>query len=100
MGRQIKTIPGSDTAVAMCDECADQLQAHKLTPEEIAMIKPGAWVKVNDNNEGFFVKVTEVKGDKIIGIVDNILVHKHDFQYGDTLEIELREIYQVVPGED
>lgn len=99
MTRKLETVQGSDTAIAICGECADQMRQHQLTPEEIASIKPGVFVKVSHNQEGFFVKVEKVEGDRVTGIVWNDLLKEHPFKFGDFLEVTLDEIYQVYTGE-
>ena len=82
----------------LCPEHSNELQSHKLTPAERASIKPGVFVKINDNQEGFWTKVSWISGDTICGIVDNDLQRLHDFKRGDSLEFTVDSVYQVYKG--
>lgn len=93
------TLPDDVTYVAICAECGDKIAAHKLTPDELAQVKPGAWVKIKDNCEGFWVKVVSFSdGVTVRGIVDNDLVREHSFKADDPIEFPIERAYQVTPA--
>lgn len=86
-----------ETYHLICNKYAQELQARKPPKEELALIEPGAWIKIWDNDEFFFVRVTEINGNMIKGIVDNDLVKPHEFKCDDIIEVDLPSVLQVVP---
>jgi len=59
-------------------------------------IKIGASVKIKNNGERFFVKVTSVKDNGIIqGIVDNHLIREKPYDYGSVVEFKREHIWVV-----
>ena len=74
---------------------------HPLTfdyPEkEICELKAGDSVKVCNSKERFWVTVKEIKGDDIIGIVDNdlISVSMDKLKLGDTIGFKKENIYDI-----
>ena len=88
-------------------EFLDAQQSHKDHPdtfwapsqELLDSLGEGNWVKICDNQERFWVAVQKVDGEKIIGRVDNDLVHEHSFKCDDIIEFEKRHVMQVItPG--
>lgn len=84
----------------------DAQQMHKDHPEtfevpskeELDAIKPGDNVKVCVNDqERFWVLVTEVNGDKITGMVNNKLLGDYGFDYEDTIKVLKRNVYSILP---
>jgi uncharacterized protein YegJ (DUF2314 family) len=65
------------------------------TPDEIKNLKQGDLVKVCENNERFWVTIIKLEDEKIVGRIDNDLVFRHEFGYGDTINFEKRHIYSI-----
>ncbi|PRC93501.1 hypothetical protein [Solimicrobium silvestre] len=85
---------------------SDAQQMHKMYPatfeapssDELSEVRVGSLVKIcADDIERFWVKVTDVKGDRLQGTVDNNLLHSdaHQLKSDDVVSFELRHIYQV-----
>jgi hypothetical protein len=84
----------------------DAQQMHKMYPatfeapssDELAPVRVGSLVKIcADDLERFWVIVTDVKGDRLQGTVDNDLLHSdvHQLKSNDVVSFELRHIYQI-----
>jgi uncharacterized protein YegJ (DUF2314 family) len=88
-------------------------EMHKLHPktfevpsdEELNNIKIGDFVKIciygklepdfsDIDNERFWVEVTEINNDEIIGTVDNELVEV-DLKYGEKIKFKKENIYSI-----
>ena len=77
-------------------------QAHEEKPDEfwapskdeLDKIIPGSIVKVCDHFERFWVLITAVDGETLVGTVDNALTGT-GLEYGDTINIEKKHIYQI-----
>lgn len=67
------------------------------TAGELNQINSECIVKVCASAERFWVLVTEVKGIKITGIVDNILLctDLHGYEQGDKISLTTDNIYQI-----
>jgi hypothetical protein len=63
--------------------------------EELDEIKKSDFVKICNNNERFWIEVTEVNGNIIKGRIDNDLVREQPFKCDDIIECEKRHIYQI-----
>jgi len=63
----------------------------------LEVIKPGDCVKVCDGRERFWVLVTEVRGDTLLGTINNHLagVVGHGLTYPDEIRFRRTNIYQV-----
>jgi hypothetical protein len=59
-------------------------------------IKKGKHVKVAYNQERFWILVTKVVGDTVIGTVDNDLVLRQDIKYGDLVSVQKNQVYDVM----
>ena len=57
----------------------------------------GCSVKINNGRERFYVTVTQIDGDKIVGLIDNHLLKlgKLPYTYGDTVCFERKHIWHV-----
>jgi methylmalonyl-CoA mutase N-terminal domain/subunit len=84
----------------------DAQQLQKMYPttfeapssDELAEVRVGSLVKIcADDVERFWVIVTDVKGAKLQGTVDNDLLHSdvHQLKSDDVVSFELRHIYQI-----
>lgn len=84
----------------------DAQQMHRTYPAtfeaptsgELAAVRVGSLVKLcADDIERFWVIVTDVKGDRLQGTVDNDLLHSdvHQLKSDDIVSFELRHIYQI-----
>jgi len=49
--------------------------------------------KISNGFERFFVRIKEVIDNTIIGVVDNHLVGKYDYDFNDTVRFEKRNIF-------
>jgi len=60
-------------------------------------MKPGDCVKVCDGRERFWVLLTEVQGDRLVGTIDNHLVGAvgHGLTHPDEILLRRTDIYQV-----
>ncbi len=68
------------------------------TESELKKIKTNTFVKVCTGGERFWVKVTKVKSDTIIGKVDNFLMSDtHDIYYGDEITFKKLNVYAISP---
>ena len=68
-----------------------------LLPESPALLElsVGDSAKLNNGGERFFVVVTAVDGDRVVGRVDNHLVRKRPYGYGDRVEFSRRHVWFV-----
>ncbi len=82
-------------AQKMAKENPDTFYAPSLT--ELNEIKEGSLLKVATGGERFWVLVISVKGNKIIGKVDNDLIctDKHGLQCDDEVEFEKKNVYSI-----
>ena len=64
--------------------------------KELDEIVESQYVKICENHERFWVKITEVDGEKLIGRVDNDLVNEHSFKCDDLVEFEKRNIMNIL----
>jgi hypothetical protein len=93
-----------------CVDLVDAQEMHREHPdtfwapdeELLARIKPGDCVKVCDGAERFWVTVTAVNGDDIVGIVENMLIgglleadFSHGLQLRDRIEFEKRHVFEI-----
>jgi len=82
----------------------DAQQMHTENPDtfgvpaqiHLDMIESGAFVKISENAERFWVQVTEVDGDKITGRVDNDLVMQHSFKCDDIISFERKNVMGIL----
>jgi len=51
--------------------------------------------KISNGFERFFVRIKEVIDNTIIGVVDNHLVGKYDYDFNDTVRFEKRNIFML-----
>jgi len=63
--------------------------------EELKTLKEGDYVKVCHNEERFWVMLTKINGDVLVGFVNNDLVFDHPFKCDDKVSIEKRHVYQI-----
>lgn len=78
-------------------------EQHRLTPDtftipskiELDRIAPGYTVKICNGFERFFCEVESIKDDVIIGRVDNILIRKYPYKYGDRVKFKKKNIYMI-----
>jgi len=71
----------------------DTFEAPTLTA--LNSISIGQSVKVCHKNERFWVSVTSIHKDVISGTVDNSLVLKHPFKFGDIIQFKKHHIYAI-----
>ena len=64
--------------------------------KQLSKIKKGTFVKINHKGERFWLEVISIKGDDIIGKVDNILIEKHEFKYKDKIKFKKYHIYSTI----
>ncbi len=64
------------------------------TREVLGSIKVGDCVQVSNNYDRFWVKLTTVEGETLIGTIDNKLVGPLG-KYGDVLMFEKRHVYNL-----
>lgn len=57
-------------------------------------------VKISNGRERFFVSVTEIRNDCMIGIVNNHLKGQYDYVYGDSVCFEKRHIFSILKNEE
>ena len=76
------------------------------TPEQLARIGPGSWVKLSvafsENSDGMdgerlWVEVTERHGNRLIGRIDNELVatRDHGLTRNGRVEFSLEHVYDI-----
>lgn len=63
--------------------------------EELKDLKEGDYVKVSHNEERFWVMLTRMNGDNLVGFVNNDLVRKHQFKCDDKVSFEKRHVHQI-----
>ena len=63
--------------------------------EDLNFLKEGDYVKVCHNEERFWVMLTQMNGDNLVGFVNNDLVYKHQFKCDDKVSFEKRHVYQI-----
>lgn len=68
------------------------------SPEVLAGLQVGHFVKVCVGRERFWVKLTALDGDRLTGHVDNDLVRtdQHGLRCGDVVQFERRHVYATV----
>ena len=82
----------------------DAQEQHKQSPEtfwapspaELDKIKPGINVKICADAERFWVIVTSIIEERIVGTVNNNHVSGQEYGYGDSLEFEKRHVYDIL----
>ena len=62
------------------------------TKNDVDALEPGDFVKICENDERFWVQLSEIGGDKIVGRVDNDLVYPHSFKCDDIITFEKKNI--------
>jgi hypothetical protein len=94
------------------NEFLDAQQGHNKNPntfwipsqEEINNLRVGNYVKICENKERFWVELTlvDLDGGKLVGRVDNDLVHSHSFKYNDIIKFEKKNVMGIMtaPPED
>ena len=68
---------------------------HAPSKKELAGIAEKDIVKISHNQERFWVIVTNIKGNIITGTVDNELINEHDFSYGNSIQFNKDNIYNI-----
>jgi len=84
----------------------DAQRMHRLHPatfqapsaNELSNIRVGDHVKICTGEERFWVELKVVTNEKLIGNVDNELVHTniHGLVLGDTIQFERRHIFDIL----
>jgi hypothetical protein len=59
---------------------------------DLDLISKNDYVKICDNNERFWVQITNVDKEKLTGRVDNDLVNEHSFKCDDIIDFEKRNV--------
>ena len=69
--------------------------------DELEALHPGDFVKVCTADERFWVKLTNVAGENLEGVVDNDLIctDDHGLKLGDVVLIEVDHVYSVLTAE-
>ena len=65
------------------------------TETDLENLSTNDMVKISNGFERFFVRVKYINGDTIIGIVDNHLVGKYDYDFNDTVRFEKKNIFVI-----
>ena len=81
----------------------DAQRMHRLHPDTfwapcprmLAALAPGDLVKVCHNNERFWVGLSSVSGDTLVGAIGNDLVLDQPFGYADEIEFRKRHVFAV-----
>lgn len=89
-----------------CDDCVDAWELSRLygcneSPNPVSNlsdVEVGDCVEVNQGKERFWIKVTDVCVCYIVGIVVSDLHFSHPFSKGDSLRVEIYNIYNVDKG--
>jgi len=66
--------------------------------EELDNLEGSNHLKICSEPERFWVLVTSIDGDNVVGVVHNDLVHteKHGLSYNDEVKFEKRHIYDIL----
>jgi hypothetical protein len=66
-------------------------------PTETALenLSTNDMVKISNGFERFFVRVKYINGSTVVGIVDNHLVGKYDYDFNDTVRFEKKNIFVI-----
>ena len=66
--------------------------------ESLTALRLGAFVKVATGGERFWVRLTQVQGDALRGVLDNVVQNtaRHGLHMGDEVAFEKRHVYQVI----
>lgn len=83
-------------AQKMQQKCPDTFEAPLKS--ELDAIKPEDFVKISHGNERFWIRVTSVNGDIIKGNVDNDLIFKQPFKFGDAITLRKCHVYGICKG--
>ena len=83
-------------AQALAAQNPDTFQAPSIDLLRLHL-EPGMLVKICDESERFWVIVEEVRGERVVGTIDNELrgLAGHGLSKGDRVQFELRHIYEV-----
>lgn len=81
----------------------DAQQRHKENPlsfqvpneKQLDEIKSGDYVKICENNERFWVELSKINQDKMVGRIDNDLVLPHPFKCDDVISFEKKNIMAI-----
>lgn len=73
----------------------DWIINNKITTQNILLINKGLLVKIANNYERFWVKITEVNDKYILGSIDNHLSFNENYDYKDTVIFEKSNILDI-----
>ncbi len=75
---------------------------HLPSKETIAAVVPGNSVRICICGEDFWVEVSEVSGDLIIGVVDSdlLMMAEHDLYKGDVIQFHHDSVFQIFVPEE
>ena len=67
------------------------------TKSELEKLKIGGLVKVSIGDERFWAKITEIDGEKIKALVDNVLINtdKHGLELGDEITFNKTNVHAI-----
>lgn len=73
----------------------DWINNNKINTHDILLINKGLLVKIANNYERFWVKITEVNEKYILGSIDNHLSFNENYDYNDIIIFEKSNILDI-----
>ena len=68
--------------------------------KEMDSLQSGQFVKICENRERFWVELTGVDGDILVGRVDNDLAFKHSFKCDDIITFEKKNVMGLISEDE
>jgi hypothetical protein len=80
----------------ICSKCAEERYGRKKGSFTKKTLRDAEFVKALFGREHMWVKVKEVKGDCVVGTVDNIPVLEDSPRYGEEVKVSFYEVEDVL----
>lgn len=83
------------------DDWVDAQEMHKENPDtfwvptDLHKIRKRHYVKISNGKERFWVKVLEVNGREVIGIICDMLICGSEYNMDDYVKFELRHVHDL-----
>ncbi|QIG60141.1 hypothetical protein [Dishui Lake large algae virus 1] len=92
----MSSIEHTDDWIDVSEKRAEHIDTGDIpSKDELDQLSPKDTVKISNGFEKFFVTVREVSDDIVIGTIDNHLVGKYDYDYGDMVRFEKKNVFLI-----
>ena len=73
----------------------DWINNNNIITQDILTIYDGLLVKIANNYERFWVKITNINDEYLLGTIDNHLTYNENYDYQDTVLFEKNNILDI-----